>query len=113
MSDLHLDAALALSARLLASVKVAEESANLQRRTVGAVLRKTRRQLHGLRRDLAKALLEASRLSRDAGLDDQALELVRQYAEQDHLVNQLELEASAHRELWQAEELKSQDELGR
>ena len=97
MTTSTLDAALALSARLLASVRSGEESRQLQRLSLGSVLPKTERQLLGRRRLLAAALVEASRLSRDAGLDAQALELVRAYGEQAHLIEQAELAASAGR----------------
>ena len=97
MSNPHLDAALALSRRLLASVVTAEESRDVQRRSLGAVLPKTERQLLERRRLLAAALLEASRLSRDEGQETQALALLREHAMHAHLVEQGDLRASAGR----------------
>lgn len=77
--------ALALVSRLEALVRTSEESRDLQRRTLGRVLPKTDAKLVQLRRELAAANLEASRVARDAGLDEIAHVLVRAYAAQEHL----------------------------
>lgn len=77
--------ALALVSRLGALLQTSEESRELQRRSLGLVLPKTERKLLELRRQLAAAHLEASRLARDAGLDEIALAQVRAYGHQEHL----------------------------
>jgi hypothetical protein len=94
---LELVAALADVSRLRAQVATSEESRDLQRRALGSVLPKTEQSLLCTRRALAAALLRASRLLRDAGLDEQALELLREHAAQAHLVEGLELRAAAGR----------------
>lgn len=96
MSDSSaLASALAHVRTLRASVLEGEESRDLQRRTVGSILPKTERQLLERRRLLAAALVKASRLSRDAGDEQQALLLLREFSLVDHLVEQAQLKASA------------------
>lgn len=97
METTLLAAALSNVVRLRALVAASEESAQVQRATVAAVLPKTQRRLLELRRLLASALIEASRQARDAGDSVQALELAREYATQDHLASSLELRESAGR----------------
>lgn len=77
--------ALAEVSRLEKHVREFEQSRDLQRLSIGRVLSKTDARLMVVRKALAVALVEASRLARDAGLPEVALELVRQYAEQEHL----------------------------
>lgn len=95
MTTSSLAAVLTLLETLRARLAESEESRDLQRRALGAVLPKTERRLLELRRELRAAALEASRLSRDAGLPEQALELAREFAALDHLVETAELRVSA------------------
>lgn len=85
---------LTVAANLRLRLSSLEESRQLQR-AAGILLEKTERQLVLARRDLRATLLEASRLSRDEGQADQALELAREYAEQDWLVQSAEARLEA------------------
>lgn len=91
----ELDLALAHLLRLRAAIATAEESRDLQRLLVGGALAKTDASLLRSRRIARDVALKASRLSRDAGLPDQALELAREYAQLDHLVRSQEERAGA------------------